>query len=74
MQITTNKQNVTDETGIVIRSMYFLNFKNETGKTLQINVGEKTHREITAMLKEEEYVTVGASEQNGSSKTRKLPS
>lgn len=60
MKITTTKQNVTDETGKVIRSMYYLHIKTEKAKTPQelvVNVGEKTWKSVQDLNKAEEAVT-----------------
>lgn len=48
--VTVSKQNLTDEAGKIVRSLYYLNIKIGD-ETITINTGQKTYDKIKALIK-----------------------
>jgi len=55
LNVSVNRQNVTDENGNVLRSMFFLKIGcNTVLEEVSINVGEKTYNAVKELLEEEQ--------------------
>lgn len=50
---TTVQQTANEVLGVAAKNLYYLVLVNEKGNKLVINVGEKTHKNVQAMIDDE---------------------